>query len=102
MVIVIVLNSYPSINSPTATSQGYNWVLSRVVTTFNDIIWLTRSIKYENFAIYEARIGTVSAIFTEIDWRSQARCFLFSIALQCFELRCYLGAALLLYRYFRK
>jgi hypothetical protein len=30
---------------------------------------------------YEARIGTVSAIFTEIDWRSQAQCFLFSIAL---------------------
>jgi len=33
-------------------------------------------IKYENFAIYEARIETVSAIFTEIDWRSQAQCFL--------------------------
>src|ERR1700678_32166 len=63
------------------TSQGYNWVLSRVLTTFNDIIWLTCSIKYDNFTIYEAHIGTVSAIFTEIDWRSQAQCLLFSIAL---------------------
>ena len=39
---------------------------------------VTRSIKYENFAIYEACIGTVSGIFTEI-YQTLIKLFLLAV-----------------------